>query len=208
MSIAIIGAGRMGQGLARRLVEAGETVVLTARDEAKTAAVAADIPGGKVKAAPVSAAGEADVIILAVPYRETANALGEAGPLTGKVVIDITNPVGPERSLAIGLTTSAAEEVQKLVPQARVVKAFNTIFADVLDLQLSDADTPPQVLYAGDHEFANQRVAGLISAIGFEPMAAGPLKNARLLEPLGLMTIQMRYALGHGSRTVPRFVEY
>jgi len=208
MTIAIIGAGRMGQGLARRLVEAGETVVLAARDKAKTTAVAADIPGGKVKAAPVSAVGEADVVILAVPHPQTANALGEAGPLTGKVLIDITNPVGPERSLAIGLTTSAAEEVQKLISQARVVKAFNTIFADVLDLHLTDADTPPQVLYAGDHEFANQRVAGLISAIGFEPMAAGPLKNARLLEPLGLLTIQMRYALGHGSRTVPRFVEY
>jgi 8-hydroxy-5-deazaflavin:NADPH oxidoreductase len=208
MSIAIIGAGRMGQGLARRLVEAGETVVLAARDEAKTAGIAADVPGGKVKAAPVAAAGDADVVILAVPHPETANALAGAGPLTGKVLIDVTNPVGPELSLAIGLTTSAAEEVQKLVPQARVVKAFNTIFADVLDLHLSDADTPPQVLYAGDHEFANQRVAGLVSAIGFAPMAAGPLKNARLLEPLGLLTIQMRYALGHGSRTVPRFVEY
>ncbi len=207
MSIAIIGAGRMGRGLARRLAASGETVVLTARDDAKVAAVAGDLAGG-VEAAPIAAAGDADVVILAVPYREAGNALAAAGRLTGRTLIDITNPVGPERSLAIGVTTSGAEEIQKLVPQARVVKAFNTIFADVLDLELSEPDTPPQVLYAGDHEFANRKVEELISAIGFRPLAAGPLKNARLLEPLGVLTIQLRYALGHGPRFVPRFVEY
>ncbi len=207
MSIAIIGAGNMGKGLARRLAAAGETVVLAGRDEAKAAAIAADIPGD-VTGGAIADAGNADVVILAVPYPEAANALAEVGPLTGKVLIDISNPVGPEMSLAVGMTTSAAEEIQKLVPQARVVKAFNTIFAELLGLQLSEPDTPPQIMFAGDHEFANHRVEGLIKAIGFEPIDAGPLKNARFMEPVGLMMIQFAYGLGRGARIAPRFVEY
>lgn len=207
MNIATIGAGRMGRGLARRLAAVGHSVTMTGRDPDKVANLAADIPGG-VKAGPISDAGNADVVFLAVPYAQAAEALAEAGNLTGKVLVDITNPIGPDFTLAIGMTTSGAEEIQTLVPQARVVKAFNTIFSDVLDIQLSDPDTPPQVLYAGDHEFANQRVDGLITDMGFAPLAAGPLKNARLLEPIGLMTIQFGMALGHGRRIVPRFVEY
>ena len=125
-----------------------------------------------------------------------------------RVLVDISNPVGPDRSLAIGMTTSAGEEVQKLVPQARVVKAFNTIFAELLGLKLSEPDTPPQVMFAGDHEFANHKVEALIRAIGFEPLDAGPLKNARFMEPVGLMMIQLGYGLGRGPRIAPRFVEY
>lgn len=207
MSIAIIGSGRMARGLAHRLATGGESVSLTGRDAAKAAAVAADLPKG-VASGPISKAADADLVILAVPYAAAADALAEAGPLTGKVLVDITNPVGPELSLAVGMTTSGAEEIQKLVPQARVVKAFNTIFAELLDVRLSDPDTPPQVLYAGDHEFANGRVEELIRRVGFAPLAAGPLKAARYLEPLGLLTIQLGRVLGHGPRITPRFVEY
>ncbi|WP_421723853.1 NADPH-dependent F420 reductase [Bauldia sp.] len=207
MTIAIIGSGRMGQGLAKRLAAAGETVTLTGRDPDKVAALAADIPG-TIGAGPIADAGSADVVFLAVPYAQATEAVAQAGSLTGKVLVDITNPIGPDFTLAVGMTTSGAEEIQKSAPQARVVKAFNTIFSDVLAVQLSEPDVPPQVLYAGDHEFANQKVDALISAIGFAPLFAGPLRNARLLEPIGLMTIQLGMALGHGRRIVPRFVEY
>ena len=207
MTIAIIGTGRMGRGLARRLASAGETVTLCGRDDLKAAAAAAALGPGIVSG-PTSEAANAEIVILAIPYHETANALRAAGDLAGKIVIDITNPVGPELSLAIGMTTSAAEEVQKLVPKARVVKAFNTLFAELLDLQLSEDDTPPQVIYAGDDRAAKERVAELIAAIGFEPLDGGPLKNARFLEPIGLMTIQFGHALGRGTRISPRFVEY
>ncbi|HET7714986.1 MAG TPA: NADPH-dependent F420 reductase, partial [Bauldia sp.] len=131
-----------------------------------------------------------------------------AGDLSGKVVVDITNPVGPELSLAVGTTTSAAEEIQKLAPKAKVVKAFNTIFAELYGLQLGPDDIPPQVPYCGDDGAAKQRVAAMIKAIGFEPIDAGPLRNARLIEPLGLMTIHFGYALGQGTRISPRFVKY
>lgn len=207
MSIAIIGAGRMGRGLARRLAAAGETVVLTGRDVEKVSEIASDIPG-EVGAGAISEAEDADVVILAVPFAEAESALEATGGLTGKVLIDISNPIGPDRSPTIGVTTSAAEEIQKLVPQARVVKAFNTLFAELLDLHLSEPDTPPQIMFAGDHEFANQRVEALISAVGYQPLDAGPLRNARLIEQVGLMTIELGYGQSRGTRIAARFVEY
>lgn len=205
MTIAIIGAGRMAEGLGMRLVHGGETIALLGRDAAKTSAAAKRIGA---TAGPVSDAAKAEVVVLAVPWRAAADAVKAAGNLSGKVVVDITNPVGPELSLAIGQSTSAAEEVQKLVPKAKVVKAFNTIFAELLDLELGPDDIPPQVPYCGDDHAAKERVHAMIKAVGFEPIDAGPLRNARLIEPLALMTINFGYALGQGTRISPRFVKY
>ncbi len=205
MAIAIIGSGRMAEGIGERLVAGGEAVSLLGRDAKKAAAAAKRIGAS---AGSISDAAKADAVVLAVPYRAAADALKAAGDLSGKVVVDITNPVGPELSLAVGMTTSAAEEIQKLVPKARVVKAFNTIFAELYGLDLGPDDIPPQVLYAGDDAAAKDRVAGMIKAMGFEPLDAGPLRNARLIEPLALMTINFGYALGQGTRISPRFVKY
>jgi predicted dinucleotide-binding enzyme len=205
MTIAIIGVGRMAEELGKRLVDGGETVALLGRDAEKTAAAAKRIGA---TAGAVSDAAKAEVVVLAVPWRATADAVKAAGDLSDKVVVDITNPVGPELSLAVGLSTSAAEDIQKLVPKAHVVKAFNTIFAELYDLDLGPKDIPPQVPYCGDDHAAMDRVAGMIKTIGFEPIDSGPLRNARLLEPLALMTINFGYALGQGTRISPRFVKY
>jgi predicted dinucleotide-binding enzyme len=205
MTIAIIGVGRMAEGLGKRLVGGGETVALLGRDAQKTEAAAKRIGA---TAGAVSDAAKAEVVVLAVPWRATADAVKAAGDLAGKVVVDITNPVGPELSLAIGVSTSAAEDIQKLVPKAHVVKAFNTIFAELYGLDLGPDDIPPQVPYCGDDVAANERVRGMIKAVGFEPIDSGPLRNARLLEPLALMTINFGYALGQGTRISPRFVKY
>lgn len=205
MTIAIIGAGRMAEGLGKRLVDGGETVALLGRDAAKTGAAAKRIgatPGS------IADAAEAEAVVLAVPWRATADVVNAAGDLSGKVVVDITNPVGPGQSLAIGLTTSAAEEIQKLIPKAKVVKAFNTLFAELYGLDLGPDDIPPQVPYAGDDQAAKDRVAAMVRTIGFEPLDSGPLRSARLLEPLALMTINFGYALGQGRRISPRFVKY
>lgn len=205
MTIAIIGAGRMAEGLGKRLIGGGERVALLGRDASRTEAAAKRIGAA---AGVVSDAAKADIVVLSVPWRATAEAVDAAGDLSGKVVVDITNPVGPELSLAIGLTTSAAEELQKLRPKAKVVKAFNTLFAELYDLKLGPDDIPPQVPYCGDDAGAKERVSGMIEAVGFEPIDAGPLRNARLLEPLALMTINFGNALGQGRRISPRFVKY
>src|SRR5262249_23530520 len=142
MTIAIIGAGNMARGLAKRLAAAGEEVALAARDERKTEETARAI-SGKVKAIPPSAPGAAEVIVLALPYSQAAPVLNELGDLTGKVIVDITNAIGPNFAMAVAGGTSAAEEIQKQVGKGSVVKAFNTLFARLLDPMPGKA--PPQI---------------------------------------------------------------
>jgi 8-hydroxy-5-deazaflavin:NADPH oxidoreductase len=205
MTIAILGAGNMGKGLAKRLAAAGEEVLLAARDQKKTAEAAKAI-GGKVKAATPSAAASAGIIILAVPYAQAGAALNELGDLAGKVIVDITNAVGPNMSMAVTGNSSAAEEIQKKAGKAKVVKAFNTLFANFFDKTY--AKNPPQVFYAGDDAAAKERVAALIRQIGFEPVDAGPLENARQLEAMGNLAIRVAYSLGRGTTFTPAFLSH
>jgi NADPH-dependent F420 reductase len=205
MTIAIVGAGNMGKGLAKRLAAAGEEVMLAARDYKKTAETAKAI-GGKVKAATPSAAAAAGIIILAVPYTQAEAVLNELGELAGKVIVDITNAVGANLSMAVTGNASAAEEIQKKAGKAKVVKAFNTLFANFFDK--SFAKNPPQVFYAGDDAAAKEEVAALIRRIGFEPVDAGPLENARQLEAMGNLAIRLAYGLGRGTNFAPAFLSH
>lgn len=196
MRIGIVGTGRMGAGLARRLGKKGLQTALAARDAHKAQTLAAEL--GAV-ACPLESLRElADVIVLAVPFAAAPEALASLGDLAGKILVDISNPVTPDYlALTVGHTTSAAEEIQKLVPRARVVKAFNTIFAELLD------DARVQVFYASDDKAAGDQVSELIERSGFEPVNAGGLKNSRYLEPVGELNIHLGYALGWGTRIAP-----
>jgi predicted dinucleotide-binding enzyme len=202
--IGIIGAGNMGAAFARRLAAAGHDVTITARNFAH-AEKAASAASGKARAVPLEqiAAG-ADVLIVATPFGAAADALRAAGDVSGKTVIDITNPLTPDMSgLVVGYTTSAAEEIQKSVPKARVVKAFNTIFAQVLG---GASGAKAQVLYAGDDDGAKDAVRAIVESLGFEAVDAGPLANARYLEPLGMLTIYEGYVGGRGTGIAPAFI--
>ena len=133
MTVAIIGSGKMGSGFARLLASKGFDITIGNKNPERAVAVANEIGtevlGGSVK----DAVSQADVIFLAVKYEDAAEALKAAGDLTDKVVIDISNPITADfKGLTIGHSTSAAEEIQKLAPGAKVVKAFNTIFAELL----------------------------------------------------------------------------
>jgi NADPH-dependent F420 reductase len=200
--IGIIGAGNMGSAFARRLAAAGHDVRITATDPAH-AEKAAAATGGKARAVSQGEiARDADVVIVATPYGAAADALRAAGDLTGKIVIDISNPLTADMSaLSVGFTTSAAEEIQRAAPQARVVKAFNTIFAQVLG-----GDGKAQVLFAGDDAGAKKTVKALIESAGFEAVDAGPLSNARQLEPLGMLNIYLGYVAGRGTSVAPEWV--
>ncbi len=207
MKIAVIGTGNMGAGLARLLTQAGSEVVIGHRDPAKAAAFAAELGAG-VEAGGVAAAIKlADIVILALPYSVIAETLKEAGSLKGKVLIDISNPVTADFSgLVVGHSSSAAEEIQTLAPEATVVKAFNTIFAPLLPAEGRNGKVL-QVFIAGDDEKAKRAVSSLVKSIGFEPVDAGPLRNARFIEPIGEMNIHFGFFLGKGPTVAPAWVQ-
>jgi predicted dinucleotide-binding enzyme len=205
--IGIIGAGNMGRAFATRLAAAGHDVAVTAQspEHAQQAAAAAGPNARAVR--PEEVARDADLLLLAVPYGAAVDALRGAGDVGGKTVVDISNPLTADMSgLSVGHTTSAAEEIQKAVPTARVVKAFNTIFAQVLGSDASTEAAKAQVLYAGDDAGAKDAVRALIESAGFEAVDAGPLANARQLEPLGLLNIYFGYVAGRGTGIAPAFV--
>jgi predicted dinucleotide-binding enzyme len=138
-------------------------------------------------------------VILAVPWSahaEIAKTVGKA--LEGKIVVDVSNVLIPSFELALGFTTSGAEELQKLMPKARVVKAFNTVFAQNMSIGklLGERLT---VLVAGDDPGSKDTVRKLAEGIGFDSVDAGPLKSARYLEPLGMLNITLGYGLKMGT---------
>jgi hypothetical protein len=182
--IAIIGKGNVGSALAEGLRRAGNEVRFGSRDP---------------KESPRDVAVWADVVILAVPWgahAEIAKTVGKA--LEGKIVVDVSNVLTPSFELALGFTTSGAEELQKLIPKARVVKAFNTVFAQNMSIGklLGERLT---VLVAGDDPGSKDTVRKLAEGIGFDSVDAGPLKSARYLEPLGMLNITLGYGLKMGT---------
>lgn len=207
MKIAIIGTGNMGAGLASTLAAAGHEISVGARDLTKAAALAEKIGHGAVGGGIAAAAKLADVVILALPFGAASDAIKQAEGLAGKVLIDISNPISADyKELVIGHTTSAAEEIQKLAPLARVVKAFNTIFAQLLAPE-SRARKSLQVFVAGDDAAAKATVSELAQSIGFEAVESGPLSNSRFIEPIGEMNIHFGYFLGKGPSVAPAWVQ-
>ncbi|MBI5543745.1 MAG: NAD(P)-binding domain-containing protein [Deltaproteobacteria bacterium] len=182
--IGIIGAGNVGSALERGLKRAGNEVRAVAKDRAALRDMIA----------------WADVVFLAVPYLaidDVVKAVGEG--LAGKTVVDVTNALDEKMSLAVGFGTSGGEELQRKVPKARVVKALNTVFAQHMDSGRLGGK-PLTAFVAGDDASAKKKVLDLASSIGFDAVDAGPLKNARLLEPAGYLNIQLGYVLGMGTQ--------
>lgn len=207
MKVAIIGTGNMASGLAYTLAGARHEVAIGSRDPGKAAALAEKIGHGVQGGGIAAAAQLAEIVILATPFGGAADALKAAGDLTGKTLVDISNPISADyKSLVIGHTTSAAEEIQALAPKASVVKAFNTIFAQLLPSEARQGKTL-QVFVAGDSDSAKAQVSKLAQSIGFEAVDAGPLSNSRFIEPIGEMNIHFGYFLGKGTVVAPAWVQ-
>lgn len=191
MQIAILGAGKVGQTLGERFRAAGHAVTYALRDPA--AAKYAHLAGA---ARPVvEAVRDADLVLLATPWAAAEAALAGAGPLSGKVLVDATNPIGPGGVLTHGRDDSGAEQVARWVPGARVVKAFNTIGREVM-ANPSFGGRPAVLWLCGDDPDATHTVAALAAAIGFEPIVLGPLARARVLEPSALLWIGSAGVIG------------
>ncbi len=207
MKVAIIGPGNMGLGIARLLVAKDYNVVLAHKDLQVATRLAAKIGTNAQGADVTSAVSDADIVILATPYDSAEVALKEAGDLAGKVLVDITNPITPDyMALTIGHTTSAAEEIAKLAPDAHVVKAFNTVFWQALPFDVRRKKPAVQVLLASDDANAKEKVYAMVTDLEFEAIDAGPLTNARYIEPVGQLNIHFGYALGWGTSISPAWV--
>ena len=204
MRVTVIGSGNMGAALAKQIAKARHSLVITGRNSAKAKDLAQTL-GATYQA--TDASQGADVVILATPYGEALYALRFAGKLQGKTVIDITNPLTPDyMGLTIGHSTSAAEQIQKAFPEARVVKAFNTVFAQVLAQGASLHGATVPVFVAADDASAKETAKALIQSMGFAPIDAGALKNARYLEPLAGLNIYFGYGAGHGTSIAPAWI--
>ncbi len=196
-TIAIIGAaGSMGSGIARNLAQAGHRILLAGKAKEKLEALQAQItsttPGAEVDILDCSheASWEADVVIPAVPYaaqEEIAARIKDV--VTGKIVVSIANPLNTSYDeLVTPPTTSAAEELSKLLPHSKVVKAFNTVFS--ADFTTTDiAGKKVDCFLAGDNHEAVVTVSRLVHDAGFNPIVAGNLSVSRTLESMMLLLI-------------------
>ncbi|HET7704084.1 MAG TPA: prephenate dehydrogenase/arogenate dehydrogenase family protein [Candidatus Limnocylindrales bacterium] len=192
MQIAIIGAGNVGRALATSLTRAGHDVTITAEHPENAAAVATET-GATAGTSNAEAASAADLVVLAVPAQSIGQIAGAMGSsLDGKVVIDVSNRPTPTPD---GTPTSIAEELQVSLPGARVVKAFNTVFASrQADPQV--AGIAPDGFVAGDDASAKQTVLDVVESLGFRPVDAGSLASARTLEGMAWLNIQRNLAGG------------
>jgi hypothetical protein len=189
MKIAIIGSGNVGTALGDGFKAKGHDVVFGSRNPNK------ESDANRKFDSVAGAIARSEVVVLAVPW-DAAQSIAGSNDLAGKTVIDCTNPIGAGMELVMGCTTSAGETVAKLAKGARVVKAFNTTGSHNMQ-QPSFGSTKLTMLYAGDDEAGKKVARQLISDIGFEPVDAGPLKNARYLEPLAMLWINLFFARNH-----------
>lgn len=197
MDIVILGAGNVGRALAGAWARQGHNVMLAVRDSSRRDFEDLDAEGVRLIAA-AGAGQHGDVIVVALPWAAVPAALKEAGALKGKIVVDATNPLTPEMSLAVGHTDSAAETIARLVPGARVIKAFNTTGAH----NMADSSYPGGQLVmpvAGDDAAAKETVMKLAADLGFEPVDAGALAMSRCLEPLAVLWIKLATAQKMGT---------
>ena len=198
-TIAIIGAsGSMGAAISRNLSKGNYRLLLCANDQDKVHDLVGDIKKGNPAAdvesidCSAEASWQADIIIAAVPYsaeKEVAEKIRTVA--NQKIVISIANPLNETYDgLLTAPGTSAAEELQQLLPNAKVVKAFNTTFAADFSTPVIDGKQVDAFI-AGDDEDAVQTVAELVNTAGFNPIIAGKLTVSRTLESMQLLLIQL-----------------
>ena len=196
MNVAILGTGNMGRAIATRMLEGGNNVTLFSRDAEKAGAAMRELAhyaknSAGLKSAALGSPITDPVVINTIWYPASLDVLAKYGSqLSGKILIDISNPVNQTYDDLITPTgTSAAEEIAKVVPKdVKVFKAFNTTYAGILS-QGNVAGLPADVFMAGDDDQAKATLTTLIEKGGLRAIDVGPLRRARLIESLGLLSI-------------------
>ena len=207
MNIGIIGTGSVARGLAQRWTRKGHVVFFGSCDPDKAIVLGHSLgvmaTGGTI----AQAARFGRVVLLAVSWDAVPTTMQMAGSLRGRILIDSTNPILSDWKQGIAkLTSSGAECIAQLAPDAVVIKALNQIYADLSQSSVAGEAQPVCVRYCGDDAAAKTKVASLITDAGFEPLDAGSLKNARCLEPLGEQMLQFTHVIGFGTNQALKIV--
>ena len=196
MEISIIGAGDVGGTLGRIWVKKGHHLMFGVRNlQSHNVLNLIRSINSSVKVGTIGeAASFADVIVLAIPWIAVEETIKSAGDLSGKILIDPTNPINADLTgLIIESSTSAAEEIAKWAKGSKVVKAFNSIGAKTLD-NLQFGLVRADAFICGDDFKSKTVVKKLATEIGFDTVDAGPIINARVLEYMALLWIQLAYS--------------
>ena len=197
MRVGILGSGLMGAKLGTIFARAGHEVVFSySKSQGKLEQLARDAGGRARAGSPSDAARDADALLLAVHWSRVDDVLKQAGDNAGKTFVSCSLPMNADDSaLAIAHTSSGAEALAKMIPEARVVSAFNTVPSEVLFrvYETRDREPRPSLVYCGDDERGKDVAARLIRDVGFDPMDAGPLRIARYTEPFALLVAQLAY---------------
>jgi len=205
MKIAFIGYGNVGGALAFHLQKLGHDVTLASSDptsEGVTKVVSRN-PNIKVSS-PKMAVGEAEIVFLATPYGANEAALTHVKEeLSGKIIVDCTNPVGAGISHGLNSETSGSEMIKNLVPEAEVVKAFTIYgYENFEDNSYPKYNVKPVMMYCGSSQQAKEQVKELIEQLGWEPLDVGGLNQALHLEHMTLMWVKMVRLNGHSPNMV------
>ena len=191
MKIAIIGSGNIGSNLSRCWVKSGHEVTIGSRNPASTKVkeLIGSIDGPIDAKHPRDACVNADIVVLAVPWGAIDDSLSNFGDLSGKILIDVNNPVDTKKmELIFGGHDAGAEYIARRVPNLRVVKAFNTVASELIgSSKIKGVDV--SVPIACDNQDDLKLVMELVRETGLDPINAGPLNKSRLLEALAMLII-------------------
>jgi predicted dinucleotide-binding enzyme len=202
----------MGGKLGTLFARAGHEVVFSyARSKEKLSRRARDARGNARAGTPREAAQGADALLLAVHWSRIDDVLNQAGDLSGKIIVSCSLPLNDQNTeLVLGHTTSGAEELAKKVPGTEVVAAFNNVPSEVLFgvFEARGKATPPSLVYCGDRPRGKDIAATLIRDVGFDPVDAGPLRNARYTEPFAVLVAELAYGGTEGPEPAYRFERF
>lgn len=203
MKIAVIGSGKMGRALGSIWARAEHEIIFTDAmlTNEQLAVIASEAGPTASYGFAADAAQDADVILLTVRWVDIEAAMQSLGGASGKIILTTVNALKADMSgLAVGTTTSAAEEIAKLAPLAQVVESILP-FADVLlSPDRKFGDDRPAVFYCGDSVEAKVFIVPLLEELGVTPVDAGPLMSARYIEPAGMLLVQLAYPQGMGGQ--------
>jgi 8-hydroxy-5-deazaflavin:NADPH oxidoreductase len=208
MNVTIIGTGNMARGIGKRLLAGGHQVTVLGKETKDSEEVVSDLGGdGSAKAGRSGDGIDDEVVVLAVYYPDAKAAVEQYGDgLSGKVVVDITNPVNETfDGLVVPPDGSATRELAELAPGARFVKAFNTTFATTLT-EGEVSGHKLDVLIAGDDDDAKEAVSTLARDGGLNPIDTGGVSRARELEALGLLHMGLQDTLGTGFASAVKII--